>query len=315
MRTQRGKLKDLLINGPNNSLIPNNLLILGMRGLGKSTFVLDTISEMENVIYLQLQILGGGDAEELKLYLCDECNDNLNLPEEVTPANLLSIIKKYKITIVLDEWEMLLEQDLMTFFIELLNLKTRVILVGLHSFAQLVNQSQLMQIEPHFIHIQMPPFARTEAFDLMNNSGLTMTNEAKNFLHNVTKGHGRYLAMFLVDLRCKYLGETITESHINQQQDKVKKSIYWCDPLQKNGESLMLQIAPAQQLILAKVAEGKTDQQIAECLSIHPGTVRNQIAKICDRLGVKRGDGKRKMRRGDLIHLCAEYSMFNQLEV
>ena len=210
---------------------------------------------------------------------------------------------------------MLLEQDLMTFFIELLNLKTRVILVGLHSFAQLVNQSQLMQIEPHFIHIQMPPFARTEAVYLMNNSHLTMTNEAKNFLHNVTKGHGRYLAMFLVDLRCKYLSETITESHINQQQDKVKKSIYWCDPLQKNGESLMLQIAPAQQLILVKVAEGKTDQQIAECLSIHPGTVRNQIAKICDRLGVKRGDGKRKMRRGDLIHLCAEYSMFNQLEV
>ena len=54
MRTQREKLKDLLVNGPNNSLIPSNLLILGMRGLGKSTFILDTISEMKNVIYLQL---------------------------------------------------------------------------------------------------------------------------------------------------------------------------------------------------------------------------------------------------------------------
>lgn len=224
--TSREKLKDLLINGT------SNLLILGCRGLGKSTFITETIvPEMENTIYFQLMGVGGGDAEELKLYLVDECNDHLNLPEEVTPANLKSIIKKHKITLVLDEWEMLTEKDLMAFILELLEQKTRIILIGFHQFAQLVtNKSHLALIEQYFPPnqiFQMPPFTAKEAFELINDSGLVLTDEAKNLLCQETRGHGRYLDMFLIRLRMNYSGETITESHIKDSIDNVKKSIYW----------------------------------------------------------------------------------------
>lgn len=224
--TSREKLKDLLINGT------NNLLILGCRGLGKSTFITETIvPEMENTIYFQLMGVGGGDAEELKLYLVDECNDHLNLPEEVTPANLKSIIKKHKITLVLDEWEMLTEKDLMAFILELLEQKTRIILIGLHQLGQLItDKSQLAQMTRYFTPnqiFQMPPFTAKEAFDLMNDSGLVFTDEAKNLLCQETRGHGRYLDMFLIRLRMNYSGETITESHIKDSIDNVKKAIYW----------------------------------------------------------------------------------------
>lgn len=224
--TSREKLKDLLINGT------SNLLILGCRGLGKSTFITETIvPEMENTIYFQLMGVGGGDAEELKLYLVDECNDHLNLPEEVTPANLKSIIKKHKITLVLDEWEMLTEKDLMAFILELLEQKTRIILIGLHQLGQLItDKSQLAQMARYFTPnqtFQMPPFTAKEAFDLMNDSGLVLSDEAKNLLCQETRGHGRYLDMFLIRLRMKYSGETITESHIKDSIDNVRKSINW----------------------------------------------------------------------------------------
>lgn len=225
--TSREKLKDLLINGT------SNLLILGCRGLGKSTFITETIvPEMENTIYFQLQGLGGGDAEELKLYLVDECNDHLNLPEEVTPANLKSIIKKHKITLVLDEWEMLTKKDLMAFILELLEQKTRIILIGLYKLERVIkNESQLAQITPYFPRsqtFQMPAFTGKEAIEIINNSGLVITDEAKNLLCRETKGHGRYLDVFLIHLRSEYSHETITESHIKGLIDKVEKSINWC---------------------------------------------------------------------------------------
>lgn len=52
---------------------------------------------------------------------------------------------------------------------------------------------------------------------------------------------------------------------------------------------------------------GKTDEEIAESLGVHTGTIRNQISKLCDDFDLKELGGERRSRRSDLIALFAKY--------
>jgi len=60
--------------------------------------------------------------------------------------------------------------------------------------------------------------------------------------------------------------------------------------------------------VLKKVLAGHADDEIAQLMDIHEGTVRNQISKIYKNFGIKGNwEGDRHRRREDLVALFASY--------
>lgn len=72
-------------------------------------------------------------------------------------------------------------------------------------------------------------------------------------------------------------------------------------------EQAFAELPPRRREVLLKLLVGKTDEEIAESLGIHAGTVRNQISKLCDDFDLKELGGERRSRRSDLIALVAKY--------
>lgn len=65
------------------------------------------------------------------------------------------------------------------------------------------------------------------------------------------------------------------------------------------------QRAPRQKEVLLGLLKGKSDEEIADALSKHPGTVRKQISDICELFGLKTSRGISK--RSALVALFAKY--------
>ncbi len=65
-----------------------------------------------------------------------------------------------------------------------------------------------------------------------------------------------------------------------------------------------LQRAPRRKAVLLSLLKSESDEQIATALSIHPGTVRKQIADICSLFGLNESPGSSK--RADLVALFAK---------
>lgn len=69
----------------------------------------------------------------------------------------------------------------------------------------------------------------------------------------------------------------------------------------------LLTEAPRRAEVLQKVLAGYEDDEIAQSMDIHLGTVRNQISKIYKVFGIKGNfEGDRHRRREDLVALFAQ---------
>jgi hypothetical protein len=72
-------------------------------------------------------------------------------------------------------------------------------------------------------------------------------------------------------------------------------------------EQAFAELPPRRREVLLNLLVGKTDEEIAESLGVHTGTIRNQISKLCDDFDLKELGGERRSRRSDLIALVAKY--------
>lgn len=208
---------------------PGHVLLHGDRGIGKTTFATEILPEhLDKSRLIYVNLLGYSFIDLLE-WLVVELSELFSLEIKDVNNQIKHTIKEYgPVTFVFDEWETLLsDHGIKSVLKDLAQMpKVKMILIGkylLSDFPETMNFSSL------FTSIPLSLFTCEETVEIIAQSKVTLTEDAKKKLHEITTGHGFFLNSFLVSLYCEYADQLITENEVMALTDTVKKSVRWKD--------------------------------------------------------------------------------------